>query len=110
MPSSNSLPPSLLLSYTLFPHRKGSHSSEFESSRVSTIEECVSILKSKKKIVILTGAGVSIASGISGFRGVGAADLFKKDGVTYANEEISTVRFMREKPDLFWERNLAFVG
>jgi len=33
--------------------------------------------------VFLTGAGISVASGIPSFRGVGAAELFSKDGVTY---------------------------
>ena len=52
-------------------------------SKDSSVNECVGILKDKKKIVFLTGAGISIASGIAGFRGVGAAELFTKDGVTY---------------------------
>lgn len=56
------------------------------------------ILKDKKKIAILTGAGISVASGIPSFRGIGAADLFEKDGITYKNEEIATVEFMRCKP------------
>ncbi|EAR93437.1 hypothetical protein TTHERM_00833750 (macronuclear) [Tetrahymena thermophila SB210] len=83
---------------------------EFEDSRQITIQEGAQLFKDKKKVVFLTGAGISVASGIPTFRGVGAAPLFEKDGVTYQNEEISTYNFMKNKPDIFWERNLIFLG
>ncbi|KAL4481824.1 hypothetical protein ABPG74_007913 [Tetrahymena malaccensis] len=82
----------------------------YEDSREATIQECAQLFKDKKKVVFLTGAGISVASGIPTFRGVGAAPLFEKDGVTYQNEEISTYNFMKNKPDIFWERNLIFLG
>jgi len=59
--------------------------------------------------VLLTGAGISVASGIPSFRGVGAAELFYKNGVTYRNEEIDTLDFMKTKPEIFWERHFEFI-
>lgn len=77
----------------------------YEDSKVITIEESLKLFKDKKKVVFLTGAGISIASGIPTFRGVGASALFTKDGKTYENEEISTYNFLKNHPDIFWERN-----
>ena len=37
--------------------------------QVATAEQCGQLLKGKKKICILTGAGISAASGIPTFRG-----------------------------------------
>ncbi|EAR93436.1 SIR2 family transcriptional regulator (macronuclear) [Tetrahymena thermophila SB210] len=83
---------------------------QFEDSRQITVKEGAQFFKDKKKVVFLTGAGISVASGIPTFKGVGAAPLFEKDGVTYQNEQISTYNFMKNKPDIFWERNLIFLG
>lgn len=53
----------------------------------------------KKKIVVLTGAGVSAESGIPTFRGGGSSAVFK--GMPF--EQISSARMVRENLDAVWE-------
>lgn len=53
----------------------------------------------KKKIVVLTGAGISAESGIPTFRGGGSSAVWK--GMPF--EQISSARMVRENPDAVWE-------
>ena len=64
---------------------------------VNLINSVSSLLKSTKKIVVLTGAGISAESGIPTFRG--------KDGFwkKYRAEELATPEAFRRNPELVWE-------
>ncbi len=61
-------------------------------------EGLIRILKNSKKVVALTGAGVSAESGVAVFRGAKDA-LFSK----YKPEEIATPEAFRKNPGLVWE-------
>lgn len=74
-----------------------------------SIADAIKILSDKSCIVFLTGAGISVASEIPTYRGLAAAEKFQKNGVKYENEEIATVKFMNEHPDLFYERTYGFL-
>ena len=64
----------------------------------------------KKKVTILTGAGISAASGIPTFRG---QDGFWKDKKRYAGEskpmEILTTEFFNNNPMAVWEWHYDFI-
>ena len=74
-----------------------------------TPEEAGNILKGKKKIMVLTGAGVSAASGIPTFRG---QEGFWKQRKTYGGcpepEKILTKVFFAEHPEATWEWHYDF--
>lgn len=74
-----------------------------------TVEQVCEVMKTKKNIVFLTGAGISVASGIPTYRGVAAGEKYQKNGVKYENEEVATAKFMKEHPDMFYERTYGFV-
>ena len=63
-----------------------------------------------KKIMMLTGAGISAASGIPTFRG---NDGFWKDAKKYAGEanpmEVLTNRFFQQNPMAVWEWHYDFI-
>ena len=63
----------------------------------------------KKKICILTGAGISAASGIPTFRG---QDGFWKEKKRYADEDdpmkVLTMKFFREHAWAVWEWHYDF--
>ena len=62
-----------------------------------------------KKIIILTGAGVSAASGIPTFRGQdGFWKKRKKYGDCENPEQILTKTFFSEKPEAVWEWHYDF--
>lgn len=54
-------------------------------------------LKSAKRVVVLTGAGISAESGLPTFRGDGG--LWKK----YRAEDLASVEGFLQKPDVVWE-------
>lgn len=56
--------------------KKSESTSEYVESKTVNVSDTINILQGKKKIAILTGAGISVASGIPTFRGIGAAELF----------------------------------
>ena len=72
--------------------------------------EAAQILKDRKKITIMTGAGISAASGIPTFRG---QDGFWKDAKHYAGEtkpeQICTTEFFRQNPMAVWEWHYDFI-
>ena len=77
--------------------------------KVSTPEEAGLILRGMKKIMVMTGAGVSAASGIPTFRG---QDGFWKKRKTYGGceepEKILTKTFFAEHPEAVWEWHYDF--
>ena len=80
-----------------------------ERPRQMTAKKAAKLLLGKKKITLLTGAGISAASGIPTFRG---QDGFWKDAKTYAGEsaptEICTRAFFDQNPMATWEWHLDF--
>lgn len=61
------------------------------------ITKAVEILKSAKKVTVLTGAGVSAESNVPTFRG--KEGLWKK----YRAEELATPEAFKRNPELVWE-------
>ena len=57
-------------------------------------------IKNCKHIAFLTGAGISVASGIPTFRGKGG--FWTKDGNEYEATKLLTNHFLKEKPELVW--------
>ena len=80
------------------------------SPRVMTAREAAKFLIGRKKITILTGAGISAASGIPTFRG---QDGFWKEKKRYAGEadptEICTRKFFNKNPMANWEWHYEFI-
>ena len=72
--------------------------------------EAAQILKDRKKITIMTGAGISAASGIPTFRG---QDGFWKSKKKYAGEndpkQIATSKFFYNNPEAAWEWDYDFM-
>ena len=64
----------------------------------------------RKKVVILTGAGISAASGIPTFRG---EDGFWKQTKRYADEDdcmkICTKDFFKRQPAAYWQWHYDFI-
>ncbi len=71
---------------------------------MNTIEEIASLIKKSKRIVVITGAGISTASNIPDIRGKSGvannSDLTKKYGYSY--ETIVSHSFFMSHPDLFY--------
>ena len=72
-----------------------------------TAKEAASLLKGKKKILILTGAGVSAASGIPTFRGQDGFWKRSYGGVDNP-ETILTKKYFAENPAAVWEWHYDF--
>lgn len=62
---------------------------------LTDIKTASEILVKKKNIVFLTGAGLSVASGIPTFRGDGG--LWTKDTAHYKATDLATYKFFNEK-------------
>ena len=60
-------------------------------------EKLLKLLRSAKKVAVLTGAGISAESGVPTFRG--AEGLWKK----FRAEELATVEAFMRNPQLVWE-------
>lgn len=74
----------------------------------STIKQLASLIQQKKRIVFLTGAGLSVASGLPTFRGSGG--LWTQKNQTFDAKDIATSVFFNEKNDLYWNWNNDFVS
>jgi len=70
---------------------------------VNSGSEAAQHLKDCKHICILTGAGLSAASGIPTFRGAANAIWAKAYNGIKDPTVILTKNFMEENPDVFWE-------
>ena len=77
---------------------------------MSSAEDAAQYLVGKKRILILTGAGLSAASGIPTFRG---QDGFWKTRKRYGGEadptEICTKTFFEKDPKACWEWHYDFL-
>ena len=62
-------------------------------------EKLLEIIKSAKKVCVLTGAGISAESGIPTFRGGGNSAVWK--GMPF--EQISSAQMIRDDLDEVWE-------
>ena len=75
-----------------------------------TAEEAAEYLIGRKKITVMTGAGISAASGIPTFRG---QDGFWKESKRYFNEDdptkILTRSFFDQNPMANWEWHWDFI-
>ena len=80
------------------------------SPKVCNAKEAAQYLIGKKKVAILTGAGISAASGIPTFRG---QDGFWKDAKNYAGEKdpmvVMTLEFFAKHPEANWEWHYDFL-
>ncbi|MCM1130672.1 MAG: NAD-dependent protein deacylase [Roseburia sp.] len=64
-------------------------------------EQLKNIIKESKRIVVFTGAGISVPSGIPDFRS--SRGLYSKQYGQYSPEEIISHSFFMNKPELFYE-------
>lgn len=76
--------------------------------QASSPEEAAKYLKDCKNICILTGAGLSAASGVPTFRGAGGF-WSKKYGDLDKPEEIATMKFFKENPVACWMWHWDFM-
>ncbi len=74
---------------------------KYQPKKMDAIE-AAHLLKGKKKIMILTGAGLSAASGIPTFRGENG--FWKRTYAGVGNpEQILTNSFFKQNPAAVWE-------
>ncbi len=64
-------------------------------------EQLKKIIAESKSIVVFTGAGISVPSGIPDFRS--ARGIYSKEYGSYSPEEIISHHFFMQKPELFYE-------
>ncbi|CAI2366975.1 unnamed protein product [Moneuplotes crassus] len=74
---------------------------EYEPKKMSP-EDASELLKDKRNIVILTGAGLSAASGIPTFRGNDGL-WTKKYKYCETPEELATLKFFKVHPEVKWQ-------
>lgn len=83
-----------------------------KNSKNLSFEEVASGLKDKtyKKICMVTGAGISVASGIPDFRSEGGLyqNLAKKYGKSNP-EELMTLNFFKETPEMLYSVMREFL-
>ena len=83
-----------------------------EKPRVMTPEDAAALMVGKKRVALLTGAGISAASGIPTFRGSGGfwtSDNAGKYAGVDDPEEICTKPFFREHPEALWQWHVDFL-
>jgi len=71
-----------------------------EHSPIS-MNECIRLVENAQSIVVMTGAGVSVESGIPTYRGAGGT--WTKGSKNYRPQELATFRFFEEHPEKQWE-------
>ena len=78
--------------------------------KVCSAKAAAKFMAGRKKIMILTGAGISAASGIPTFRG---EDGFWKQTKRYADEDdcmkICTKDFFKRNPQAYWQWHYDFI-
>ena len=79
-------------------------------SRPTSVQEAARVIRSAAKVVILTGAGVSQASGLATYRGHGQAERLEVDGKVYEHEQVATYAFLKSNPGVFWRRYDEFFA
>ena len=75
---------------------------------MNDISRFLSLLDSARRVVVLTGAGVSTLSGIPDFRS--SSGLYSKEFGSMSVEEILDIDFFKDHPDVFydWAREYWF--
>jgi len=68
---------------------------------MDVLEECSKLIKNAKKILVLTGAGMSTESGIPDFRS--DTGLYSKDFQGLSPETILSLSFFKKNPKVFWK-------
>lgn len=66
------------------------------------IESLKEMIQNAKKIVVFTGAGISVASGIPDFRSSNGI-YNEKNGFSYPPEQIISHSFFKSNPDIFFD-------
>lgn len=69
----------------------------FLKHSISKLKQAIEIISASKNIVILTGAGISVASGIPTFRGEGG--FYRGFDAT----EVLTRNYLIHQPQIIWE-------
>ncbi len=69
--------------------------------RVIPASDCIPLIKKAKSIVVMTGAGISVDSGIPTYRGKDG--YWKKGSKNYRAQEVATRHFFEENPEEQWE-------
>lgn len=64
----------------------------------SSVEEGADLIRESKRLVVITGAGISVASGLPMFRGTGPDAIWSQDDL-----EIATVEYYRRAPSGWWQ-------
>ncbi|KAK2947254.1 putative NAD-dependent histone deacetylase sirtuin-1 [Blattamonas nauphoetae] len=71
----------------------------------STIDDAVSLIRKSSKIVVISGAGISVSCGIMDFRSPnGFYAMLRKEGIE-PPEKIFTIHEFRKDPSLFYKYN-----
>ena len=69
--------------------------------QVIPASDCIPLIEKAKSIVVMTGAGISVDSGIPTYRG--KEGYWRKGSKNYRAQEVATRHFFEEKPEEQWE-------
>lgn len=76
-----------------------------------SIKEAKTLINQADSILLITGAGMSVESGIPTYRGNNG--LWEKEiiinNIAYSYDEISSLKMWKEFPELAWDSNLNFI-
>ncbi|KAK2958760.1 putative NAD-dependent protein deacetylase sirtuin-1 [Blattamonas nauphoetae] len=77
--------------------------------RFQSYENAVSLIKNAQRILIVTGAGISVSCGIPDFRSKGGFyDTLRQNGISKP-ESIFDIEFFRQDPSLFYTYGLGVI-